>query len=370
MVKIIKVELIPVMISLKSPFIISLETIRHAHNVVVKLHTSDGTIGWGESSPYRTINGETQETNMAVGRLLAKIIKHKTIDSPSSCNRLIDNYIAGNTSIKNAFDMAIYDIFAQKAGLPLYQYLGASEQRTDVYTDMTVSLMSADDMAAKAKEFVEAGFPFLKVKVGRDDPNADIERLVAIRDAISDDIPMRLDANQGWSYANALHILQSCAELNIEHCEEPIDHADIQRQALLSSYSPIPIMADECVFTSEDMARIIQQKAAQRVNIKLGKAGGLTEAMRIADLATKNNMICQVGSFSESRLGITALTHFAMGHSCVQCFDLDAPLMLSEDPVIGGMIYHDDWQVTLPDTIGLGATYDEAFLKQFSAVTI
>lgn len=358
------------MIPLKEPFIISLETITHAHNMVVIIHTDQGIRGMGECSPYRTINGETPETNMVVGRLLAKVIMGQSFSSPLDIFQLMHQYIAGNNCIKSAFDMALYDICAKRHGLPLYQYLGASQQRQDIETDMTVSLMSPEAMATKAAAFINKGFNILKVKVGDDIDGADIARLQAIRHAIPDHIPLRLDANQGWSYATALSTLRAAEHMNVEHCEEPIDHADIDKQALLSSLSPIPIMADECVFTSEDLQEVIRHKAAHRHNIKLAKAGGITEAMRIASLANLNQMNCQVGSFSESRLGITALTHFAMANPCVKYFDLDAPLMLAEDPVEEGMIYHDDWSVTLPETPGLGAYYNQDYLDQFRKITI
>ena len=92
--------------------------------------------------------------------------------------------------------------------------------------------------------------------------------------------------------------------------------------------------------------------------------------MKIASIAESFGIDCQVGSFSESRLGITALVHFSLAWDNIIFFDLDSPLMHSEDPIIGGMEYHKDWKVTVTDAPGIGADYDPTFLRNFDSVVI
>ena len=198
----------------------------------------------------------------------------------------------------------------------------------------------------------------------------DVERMEAIRQAVGNNLPLRIDANQGWNYINALKALNGMKDLDIEHCEAPIFSGNLLHLQDLRKKSPIPIMADESVFTHKDAFQILSQGCADLINIKLGKSGGICHAMKIASIAQSYGVDCQVGSFSESRLGITALVHFSMAWDNILFFDLDSPLMHSEDPVNGGMKYHNDWQVTVDETHGIGADYDPLFLKLFETFTI
>jgi L-alanine-DL-glutamate epimerase-like enolase superfamily enzyme len=129
-------------------------------------------------------------------------------------------------------------------------------------------------------------------------------------------------------------------------------------------------MADESVFNHNDALRIISSNAADLFNIKLGKSGGICNATKIASIAEAADIYCQVGSFSESRLGITALVHFDLAWHNIIYHDLDSPIMLDEDPVIGGMMYSKDWQVTVTDEPGHGADFDQKFLDRFECVRI
>jgi L-alanine-DL-glutamate epimerase-like enolase superfamily enzyme len=159
-------------------------------------------------------------------------------------------------------------------------------------------------------------------------------------------------------------------DLNIEHCEEPMPTWNRRDQSRLVAESPIPIMADESVFHHHDAFQILADGAADMLNIKLGKSGGIANAMKIGAIAESADVYCQVGSFSETRLGITALVHFAHAWKNIVHYDLDSPLMLSEDPVIGGMKYEDDWTVTLDDAHGHGATFDDQFLNKFERIIV
>jgi L-Ala-D/L-Glu epimerase len=159
-------------------------------------------------------------------------------------------------------------------------------------------------------------------------------------------------------------------DLGIEHCEEPIQAGNTIDQIRITSESPIPIMADESVFNHKDAFRVLSQNAAHMINIKLGKSGGISNAMKVASIAQAADVYCQTGSFSESRLGISALVHFDMVWDNIIFHDLDSPLMLSEDPVLGGMVYNDDWEVTVDDSAGHGASFDKDFLKRFDIIDV
>ena len=265
--------------------------------------------------------------------------------------------------------MALYDLNAKLVDQPLYQYLNGDPDK-EIYTDMTVSLLALDKMVEKAQTFVADGFPILKIKLGECPSTKDVDRIKAIRRAIGDEIPLRIDANQGWKYSEALRALQGMRDLHIEHCEAPIFCGDLLHLQRLRDISPIPIMGDESVFSHKDAFQTLAMGCIDLINIKLGKSGGIHHAMKIAGIAEAYGVYCQVGSFSESRLGITALTHFSMAWDNIIYFDLDSPLMQSEDPIIGGMTYNDNWKVAVSDASGIGADYDSAFLQQFETISI
>lgn len=368
-IKIQKIEIIPTQIKLHEPFVISKGALTHAKNTVIRIFTSDGIYGTGECCPYRSIHGETQVGTVAFARDLAKALIGANPREIHKHVALMDKMIVGNASVKCAFDMALYDLVAKMDGLPLYQFLKGDRDKK-IYTDNTISLLSKEKMVEKAIQFKEMGFPVLKVKLGERGCKADTERMVAIRLAVGDQLPLRIDANQGWNYIDAKRTLDAMSNLNIEHCEEPIQAGNTVDQSRLTASSPIPIMADESVFNHKDAYKILSQQAAHLINIKLGKSGGICNAMKVAAIAQGADVYCQTGSFSESRLGISALVHFDMAWDHILYHDLDSPLMLSEDPVIGGMQYHKDWQVTVDDTPGHGADFDPAFLRRFDKITI
>ncbi len=364
-----KIEIIPTEIKLNEPFVISKGALTHARNTVIKIYNTEGLYGIGECCPYRSIHGETQAGTVAFAKDLAGALIGADPREIHKHVALMDRMIVGNASVKGAFDMALYDLVAKMDDLPLYVLL-KGDRNKKIYTDNTVSLLSKEKMVEKALKFKDMGFPVLKVKLGERGYTKDVARMEAIRSAVGEDLPLRIDANQGWNYLDAFRALAAMGDLDIEHCEEPVQAGNIIDQARLTSASPIPIMADETVFNHKDAYKVLSQHAAHLINIKLGKSGGICNAMKLAAVAEAADVYCQVGSFSESRLGISALVHFDMAWENIIYHDLDSPLMLSEDPVLGGMTYQKDWEVTVDDSPGHGADFDVKFLKRFEICTV
>lgn len=361
------VEIYKLFIPLKEPFVISLGPINNVQNVVVVIRTADGCTGYGECSPYMTINGESVDTCYVVGQYFAQVLKGKNALDIIGCTEAMDKTIYANSSIKSAFDMALYDIAAQHSGVPLYKFLGGEKNKM-LETDMTVSIGDPQKMKADAVRFKEEGFPAIKVKLGGKKED-DVERIRAIREGIGADHPLRIDANQGWSTADyAIEVLQALAEFNIEHCEEPISRHRFMELGRVSAASPIPVMADESCGDDWDAERLIQLKACRMFNIKLGKSGGIYKGRRIAELGAAAGMSMQVGGFMESRLGMTAAAHFALCNDAIHHCDFDTPLMFTEDPVIGGIQYLDKGVIDVPDVPGLGAAIDEKYLSSQSSL--
>lgn len=363
-----QVELYKLSIPLIEPFITSLGRDDFAENVLVKIITSEGIIGFGECSPYMPINGESQDTCFIVGQYFAKLLKGKNALAIEDCIKALDKLIYGNTSIKSAFDMALYDIASQYAGMPLYKFLGGDFNKT-IITDYTVSIGDPQKMAADAVKIKEQGYPAIKIKLGNNG-ETDVLRIKAIGEAVGDGIPLRIDANQGWNVEEAIETLQALGKYNIQHCEEPIARWNFMHLPHVRKASPIPIMADECCGDEHDAERLIYIGACDYFNIKLGKSGGIFKALKMVKLAETNNIHLQVGAMLESRLAMTAFAHFSLCSPMIVHFDFDTALMFSEDPVSGGIVYEKNGVVKVPQAIGLGASIEEKWLNKMDKIVI
>ena len=366
--KIEQVDIYKLYIPLHEPFVISLGKIENAENIIVVIKTNEGISGFGECSPYLSINGESIDTCFIVGHYLAKALKDQDPLDLKGCIKKMDKTIYGNSSIKSAFDMALHDIASQHAGLPLYEFLGGKIDKP-LFTDMTVSIGEPEKMAADALKYKEAGFTAIKVKLGQS-KEKDVERIRSIRLAIGKDIPLRIDANQGWKVKTAIEILQALEEYKIQHCEEPIARWKFMKLKKVKDNSPIPIMADETCCDHHDAERLIDLEACDSINIKLGKSGGLYNAIKIIELADKEEMPMQVGGFMESRLGMTASAHLALCSPNIHYCDFDTPLMFTTDPVQGGIVYLPNGEIKVPTEPGLGATIDEAWLQKMEKISV
>lgn len=363
-----QIELYKFSIPLIEPFITSLGQEDAAENVLVKIFTAGGLTGFGECSPYMPINGESADTCFIVGQYLARALQGMDPLQIEDCINRMDKVIYGNSSIKSAFDMALYDIASQHANQPLYKFLGGENNKT-IITDYTVSIGEPSKMAADALKIKQQGYPAIKIKLGKNG-KTDVLRIRSIREAVGNEIPLRIDANQGWSVDEAITTLKGLAEYDIQHCEEPIARWNYLRLPEIKKASPIPIMADECCGDEHDAERLISIGACDYMNIKLGKSGGIYKAMKMVKLAETANIHLQVGAFLESRLAMTAFAHFALCSPVIEHYDFDTALMFSEDPVTGGIIYEANGVVKVPESVGLGASIKEERLSQMEKVVI
>ena len=357
-----KVELFKLNIPLKTPFHISLGTITNATNLVVRLHTTEGIYGIGEACPYSYIVGETQETEFELAKKIAPLLIGKNPLAIEQRLQDLNKAVAANPTLKSAFDMALFDLLGKTARMPLYALWGGENNRK-IVTDMTVGIDTPQTMAQQAQTFVAEGFDMIKVKLGtnfKDDTN----RIIAIRQAIGNEIELKIDANQGWDTPTAIRTLRALAPHNIAYCEEPVPRWNNEALRFVRQNSPIPIMADESVFSPQDAFKIASMQAADYINIKLSKSGGLQQALQIVSVAQAAGIQTQVGCMSESRLALTALVHLAMARQNIIFFDLDSALMLSEDPVIGGITYQNGGQISLPNLNGIGADIDDSYLQK------
>lgn len=358
--KIIRTEIYRFSIRME-PFAIATGTMAYAQNTLIRIHADNGLYGVGECSAFPMIVGETQDTCLVLARDFAAIWKGRNASDIPARLAELDAYIAGNTTIKSAFDMALYDLAAKEAGLPLYQYLGGEAR--DIVTDITVGVDSPEFMAKKALAFRNQGADVLKVKLGKD-PGEDIARIRAIRHAVGPALPIRIDANQGWNYGQAVDALRGLQDFNIQLCEQPMRRYNDHLLPQLRKETAIPIMADESCYDHRDAMRLAAGGACDYINIKFSKSGGIAEAMRIQQTAAQLGIPCMIGGMLESRIALSAKVHFAYAASNVQFFDLDTCLLGHlEDPAVNGVQFA-GYRLSLPELPGIGADADAAFLRQ------
>ncbi|WP_174614917.1 mandelate racemase/muconate lactonizing enzyme family protein [Virgibacillus ihumii] len=349
-----QIETFHAAIPLNSPFKTALRTVTVAETVVVKITCDNGIIGWGEAPPTHVITGDSiASIDFAVNDIFKPLLTGESILHYEKVFEKIDAGIIGNTSAKAAVDMAIYDCIAQQASMPLAQFLGGYTDHIE--TDYTVSVNSPDEMADDAQQYTSAGFSVLKVKVGKDSIDNDVRRIQAIRKRIGSRAKIRLDANQAWQAKEAVRAISTMEELglDIELIEQPVHRVDFEGLKYVTDNTATPIMADESVFSTGDAKQVLEMRAADLINIKLMKAGGIHHALKIAKLAAVYGVTCMVGSMIETKIGITAAAHFAASQPNIRYFDFDAPLMLAGNLIEGGITYNGN-KISLGTGAGLG----------------
>jgi L-alanine-DL-glutamate epimerase-like enolase superfamily enzyme len=356
--RIADVEVFPFTMQSKEVFRISLGTLT-AENVLVRLRTDEGVVGWGESSPFAAVTGDTQATNLAAAKLIAGIVKGK---DPFDLARIVsemDAATTGEPGIKAAVEMAIWDICGKLANRPVRSLLG--NYRDSFETDLTVYLDDPHVMAEKASSVVSRGFKCVKVKLG-ESAAADIERIRSVRERVGKEPRIRIDANQGWSPNEAVRALKGIDAYDVQFCEQPVRYWDWEGLRFVRERSPIPIMADESVHSPHDAIQAVRRDAVDMINIKLMKTGGILQAVSVARIADAADMNCMLGCMSETRVALTAAAHVVCSQRNVLWADLDAFTEHNLDPVIGGMQLKDGI-IHAPTTPGLGLDIDPAWLR-------
>ena len=342
-------------IPLRTPFKTALRTVDCVHDLLVRVETDTGAVGYGEAPPTAVITGETLGSlHTAVEEFIAPALRGMEVEDLDAVMTKLDRCLVRNTSAKAAVDMALYDLFAQSCGKPLYKVLGGA--RSSIETDLTISVNPVPVMVADAKAAMEEGFKVLKIKVGKEGL-ADIPRLKAIREAVGPEVSLRVDANQGWTAKQAVRIITALEDAGVdpELVEQPVPAHDIDGLEYITRRVATPILADESVFSPADAFHILQRHAADMINIKLMKTGGIWQALKICSAAEVHGVECMMGCMLESKLAVSAAAHLAAARSVITRIDLDGPSLCSVDPYTGGPVYEGP-RILMNDTPGIGIT--------------
>lgn len=322
-----QIDVYQVTLAYREPFRISPGASTESQNVVVKIATDYGVYGWGEASPSERVTGETAETVIKVlDEIAPKLVGMCPLRIEQNVE-IMDLTVDGSPAAKAALDIALHDILGKTVKKQLFRVLGG--YRTEVLTDITLGIKAPKEMARDAIKAVKRGFKALKVKVGVN-PDEDIERVKLIREAVGEQIQIRIDANQGWTPKQAITVLNKIEKYNIQFAEQPVPAEDLKGLIQVKRNSPIPVMADESVHSPEDALRLIKAEAVDLINIKLMKSGGIHKAKKIAAIAEAANIPCMIGCMGESEIGIAAGAHLAAAVKNIQYADLDSDLLLKD----------------------------------------
>lgn len=351
--KITNIETSVLTTPLKKAFKTALRQTSVSENIIVRIHTDDGQIGFGGAPPTAVITGDTMESiRGAIENFITPAIVGMDIEEFDILMKRLHSSTFRNTSAKAAIDIALHDLFGKHFKIPLYKLFGGAKK--EIESDITVSVNSPEEMAEDAIDYIRRGYTTLKTKVGLDS-ELDIIRIKKIREAVGNDIKLRIDANQGWIAKEAVRTIRKLEDMgmNLELVEQPVIAHDIEGLKYVTDNVDTPIMADESLFLPEDGFKILKLRAADILNIKLMKCGGLHNALKINAMAESCGVECMLGSMIESKIGITAAAHLACGKLNITRVDLDAVDLMAEDPIDGGVQVTGSRHV-IPESYGLG----------------
>jgi L-alanine-DL-glutamate epimerase-like enolase superfamily enzyme len=365
--KITRIDVFPTRLPLHEPFVISYATYADVPTILVRMETSDGLVGWGEATPDPNVTGETfWGTAEILRRDLAPALLGHDARNRETAIRSLDHRVEGCPAAKAALDIALHDLVGRASGLPVWALLGGRSKPV-LQISRVVSMKTSSEMAADAKAHVEAGFATVKVKVGDGDrPTDDIARIAAVREAVGREVGIKVDVNQGWRTAGvAIAAIRGCESSLPAYIEQPIAAWDLEGLAEVRRQTGARIMVDEGCHGPREMQRIVALRAADLVNIKLMKCGGLINAVKLNAIAETAGIVAQVGTMVESSIASAAGLHLATALVNVQTVEMGGPLMLAADIGNTGEWYERD-RITVPDLPGLGITVDESAIERFA----
>jgi L-Ala-D/L-Glu epimerase / N-acetyl-D-glutamate racemase len=332
----------PFTLDLKTTFRIAHGASDRRHNVFVHLRPDDsgnaGLEGVGEAAgvPYF---GETQEGIIAYLENLTSSLAGEWSWDPFLMEDTLESLPPGSLAARNAIDLALHDLMGKQLGQPLYRLLGLNPQKTPL-TSFTVSI---NEPALVAERAIQSKMPIIKIKLGGED---DKETVSAVRR--STQARIRLDANAGWSREQAAQLIPRLAQYDLEFIEQPLAVGDIEGLRWLRAQKlGAPIFADENIRTAQDVAA--HAGAVDGIVVKLMKSTGIRQALRLIHTAHALDMQVMIGCMVESSLGVTAAAHLS---PLCEFADLDAPLLIGNDPYVG--LTYQGARLILPDRPGLG----------------
>ncbi len=341
-------------VPLTTPFKTAIRQVNAIEDLVVLIETDSGEIGFGAAPATPVITGDTHKSIMAaVENHIKPVLINQAVEQLNNLINQVHGAIVHNMSAKAAVEIALYDLWGKLYQKPLYQLLGGGTAK--LTTDITISVDSIEKMLSDSLHAIMLGFEVLKIKIGKD-IHQDIERVKAIYQEVKGKAVIRLDVNQGWTAKQTVFAARKLeqAGVELELIEQPVKADDFAGIKYVTERVSTPIMADESAFSPRQVIELIQAQAIDIINIKLMKTGGISNAIKIADIAKIYGIDCMIGCMLEGSIGVAAAAHVAVAKATsITKIDLDGPALGKFDPVIGGVCF-DNAHITLGNGSGLG----------------
>jgi L-alanine-DL-glutamate epimerase-like enolase superfamily enzyme len=329
--------------------------------VLVRLETADGVVGVGEATVTPPWSGESAWGAAAmIDHYLAPEVLGRRVDDLAGALAAMDRAVWANPFAKAAIEMAMLDAWGKSEGKPVYALLGGPVRGAAIPLRFSLAALTPEQTAANARARVAWGHRTIKVKVGRD-AAADVARVRAVRQAIGPDLALTIDANGGWTVAEALWALREMADLNLLLVEQPVRREDLDGMAEVRRKGGVPVMIDEGVFTLWEAEQALRREACDLIAVYPGKNGGITRSLAIAELAAACRVACAVGSNLELDPGTAAMCHLTRAAPNVDAEryhgDIIGPLY-HEIAVVKDPLRMEAGHVWCPDAPGLGVEVD------------
>lgn len=354
--RVLAIDVTPLSVPLREPFVIASGRIDTTRAALVSVMLEDPARGktargLGEAAALPPVTREDQPDLLRAIAAAAPRLQGRTLHDVSALDGWLDATFADAPVARAGVECALLDAFARLAGLPLHAFLGAPTARA-LHSDITLPIAEPAHMAELAVHWRAQGFRVFKVKVGKhleDDVRALHAAHAAVRDAA-----FRLDANAGFTAAQALQLLDAARRhaLAIECFEQPCAADDWNGMAEVAREGGVPVIADESVKTLADLRQLIATRAGHGVNLKLAKSGGLLRALELGRAARAAGLQVMCGGMVETRLGMSAMAHVATALGGADYIDLDTAFLLAEDRFVGGYVANGA-QLTLSGGPGL-----------------
>ncbi len=336
------------------PFAIASETLMSANFVLVMIKDEDGLTGIGEASPFPTLTGDNVTGVLPV---VNEILDQLTEMTPLSALRYLrtirEETFLTSPSAYVGVEMALWDLYAKQLDVPLAAIWGG-RMVDKVVTDITLPIMDAQNVENFWQLYRNHGFEVLKIKVSGN-VDSDLDLVNAMMRLVPRSTQFTLDGNQGYRFDNArslIHRLEG-QDLRPLFFEQPLPADDWSGLKHLEEVSGIPVCLDETVITPEDAVRVVREKTASMINLKIMKSG-IEETMRIISIARSAGIALMIGGMLESEIAMGASLQLACGFGSIQHFDLDTPFFLKEFICKDSPWHNRSAELFRPDAPGIG----------------
>jgi muconate cycloisomerase len=365
--KIVKAEVLLTKVPLRRAHKMAIGTTYHQECVFLRLTLEDGTTGWGEA-PHMVRHSGYGETQQTVATSLRDFLIPSVMGKDPTCLEehqvAMDRALPWNGRAKSAVNLALYDLTGKILETPVFNLLGG-KCREAMPLSWSIPIIDVDGALAEVEEMMSRGIRIFKVKAGRADPADDVEIVRRVREAVAEDVSVRVDANQAYDVKTAIRVTNAMQPYDIAFMEQPVRGADIEGLAIVNASVGVPIMADEAAKTPSEVYEVARRRAADIISVYVNPPGGLLNAKKMIAVAEAARLECYLGGALEGPIGARACLHLACSSpSVVFGGEMGGQFLLAED--LGTEeIQFEAGALVVPSAPGLGGELDMAKVRRY-----